>query len=168
NQEVKLTPTDQLISTTDRRGVITYVNQRFIEVSGFSETELIGNNHNMVRHPDMPKAAFKEMWGKLEAGISWRGVVKNRCKDGRYYWVDAFVSPLFEKGQLIGYQSVRMAASPQLTNKATEIYQRLNQGKRVDDPISLANKRLLSAICASTGLLIAGAIWGWAVIIAGI
>ncbi|MGS0680530.1 methyl-accepting chemotaxis protein [Shewanella sp. 125m-7] len=168
NQEVKLTPTDQLISTTDRRGVITYVNQRFIEVSGFSETELIGNNHNMVRHPDMPKAAFKEMWSKLEAGISWRGVVKNRCKDGRYYWVDAFVSPLFEKGQLIGYQSVRMAASPQLTNKATEIYQRLNQGKRVDDPISLANKRLLSAICASTGLLIAGAIWGWAVIIAGI
>ncbi|ABV88340.1 methyl-accepting chemotaxis protein [Shewanella pealeana] len=168
NQEVKLIPSDQLISTTDRRGVITYVNQRFIEVSGFEQAELIGHNHNIVRHPDMPKAAFEEMWGKLKLGLSWRGVVKNRCKDGKYYWVDAFVSPLFERGELIGYQSVRMAASPQLTDKASKVYQRLNQGKRVDDPISLANKRLLSAICVCTGLLIAGAIWGWTVIIAGI
>ena len=103
NQEVKLTANDQLISTTDRRGVITYVNQRFVEVSGYSEAELMGSHHNMVRHPDMPKAAFKEMWSKLELGQSWRGVVKNRCKDGKHYWVDAFVSPLFDKGQPVSY-----------------------------------------------------------------
>ncbi|GIU18764.1 methyl-accepting chemotaxis protein [Shewanella sp. MBTL60-007] len=168
NQEVKLNPNDQLISTTDKRGVITYVNQRFIEISGFEQAELIGHNHNLVRHPDMPKAAFEEMWGKLQQGLSWRGVVKNRRKDGKYYWVDAFVSPLFEKGELIGYQSVRVAASERLTSKAAQIYQRLSQGKSINDPISLTNKRLLSAVCASTGLLIAGAIWGWGVIIAGI
>ncbi|MCL1138465.1 methyl-accepting chemotaxis protein [Shewanella pneumatophori] len=167
NQEVTLNNNDQLISTTDKRGVIQYVNQRFVDISGFSEQELIGKNHNMVRHPDMPKAAFKEMWSKLESGQSWRGVVKNRCKDGRYYWVDAFVSPLFDKGQLVGYQSVRIKADATLITKANNIYQRLNQGKRVDDPISLANKRLLSAVCATAGLVIAGAIWGWSVIIAG-
>ncbi|GIU44947.1 chemotaxis protein [Shewanella sairae] len=168
NQEVKLTANDQLISTTDRRGVITYVNQRFIEVSGFTEAELIGKNHNIVRHPDMPKAAFKEMWSKLESGQSWRGVVKNRCKNGAYYWVDAFVSPLFEQGKLVGYQSVRVQPSTELVTKASHIYHRLNQGKRVDDPISLANKRILSALCASAGLLIAGSIWGWGVIVAGL
>ncbi|MDR8522939.1 MULTISPECIES: methyl-accepting chemotaxis protein [Shewanella] len=168
DQEVVLNTQDQLISTTDKRGVITYVNQRFIEISGFSEQELIGHNHNMVRHPDMPKAAFKEMWSKLASGQSWRGVVKNRCKDGRYYWVDAFVSPLFDKGQLIGYQSVRVKASPELISRASAIYQRLNQGKRVDDPLSLTNKRILSVLSATTGLVAAGIIWGWGVIIAGI
>ena len=168
DQEIVLNTQDQLISTTDKRGVITYVNQRFIEISGFSEQELIGHNHNMVRHPDMPKAAFKEMWSKLASGQSWRGVVKNRCKDGRYYWVDAFVSPLFDKGQLIGYQSVRVKASPELISRASAIYQRLNQGKRVDDPLSLTNKRILSVLSATTGLVAAGIIWGWGVIIAGI
>ena len=168
DQEVVLNTQDQLISTTDKRGVITYVNQRFIEISGFSEQELIGHNHNMVRHPDMPKAAFKEMWSKLASGQSWRGVVKNRCKDGRYYWVDAFVSPLFDKGQLIGYQSVRVKASAELISRASAIYQRLNQGKRVDDPLSLTNKRILSVLSATTGLVAAGIIWGWGVIIAGI
>ena len=168
DQEVVLNTQDQLISTTDKRGVITYVNQRFIEISGFSEQELIGHNHNMVRHPDMPKAAFKEMWSKLASGQSWRGVVKNRCKDGRYYWVDAFVSPLFDKGQLVGYQSVRVKASSALTSKASAIYQRLNQGKRVDDPLSLTNKRILSVLSATTGLVIASAIWGWGIIIAGL
>lgn len=168
-QEIKLNPSDQLISTTDKRGVITYVNQRFIEVCGFDQTELIGHNHNLVRHPDMPKAAFEEMWEKLKQGKSWRGVVKNRSKDGRYYWVDAFVSPLFEKGTLIGYQSVRVAPNEQWVSKAAKIYQRMNQGKRVSDPISLKNKRLLFAVCASIGLLAAGAVWGWGwgVIIAG-
>lgn len=168
NQEVRLTNSDQLISSTDKRGVITYANPRFIEVSGYSEQELIGQNHNLVRHTDMPKAAFKEMWEKLEAGQSWRGIVKNRCKNGNYYWVDAFVSPLFEQGKLVGYQSVRVAPKAEYVSQAQKIYQRLNNGKAVDDPISLTNKRLLSAICASIGLAAAGYIWGWGVILAGI
>ncbi len=168
NREVRLTNSDQLISSTNKQGVITYANPRFIEVSGFSEQELIGQNHNLVRHPDMPKAAFKEMWQKLEAGQSWRGIVKNRCKNGNFYWVDAFVSPLFEQGQLVGYQSVRVAPKAEYVSQAQKVYQRLNNGKAVDDPISLTNKRLLSAICASVGLAAAGYIWGWGVILAGI
>ena len=168
NREVRLNNSDQLISSTDKRGVITYANPRFIEVSGYSEQELIGQNHNLVRHPDMPKAAFKEMWQKLEAGQSWRGIVKNRCKNGNFYWVDAFVSPLFEQGDLVGYQSVRVAPKAEYVSQAQKIYQRLNNGKAVNDPISLTNKRVLSAVCASLGLAVAGYVWGWGVILAGI
>lgn len=168
NREVRLNNSDQLISSTDKRGVITYANPRFIEVSGYSEQELIGQNHKLVRHSDMPKAAFKEMWQKLEAGQSWRGIVKNRCKNGNFYWVDAFVSPLFEQGNLVGYQSVRVAPKAEYVSQAQKIYQRLNNGKAVNDPISLTNKRVLSAVCASLGLAVAGYIWGWGVILAGI
>ena len=168
NREVRLNNSDQLISSTDKRGVITYANPRFIEVSGYSEQELIGQNHKLVRHSDMPKAAFKEMWQKLEAGQSWRGIVKNRCKNGNFYWVHAFVSPLFEQGNLVGYQSVRVAPKAEYVSQAQKIYQRLNNGKAVNDPISLTNKRVLSAVCASLGLAVAGYIWGWGVILAGI
>jgi len=168
DQEVRLTSADQLISSTDKNGVITYVNQRFIEISGYQEQELIGSKHSLIRHKDMPAAAFKEMWQKLEMGQSWRGIVKNRCKNGQFYWVDAFVSPLFEQGTLVGYQSVRVAPQAQYVSKAQKVYQRLNNGKAVDDPLSLTNKRFLSALCATTGLALAGFIWGWGVILAGI
>ena len=168
SREIRLSAGDELISSTDIRGVITYVNQTFIDISGYSKSELIGHSHNLVRHQDMPADAFKELWIKLKSGQSWRGVVKNRCKDGSYYWVDAFVSPLFEKGAIIGYQSVRIKASDQLVIRAEQIYKRLNQGKTVSDPLSLNQKRVLSAICATTGLGVAGAIWGWGVILAGV
>ena len=79
----------------------------------------------------MPKAAFKELWDKLEQGHSWRGVIKNHCKDGRYYWVDAFVTPIFEHGQLVGYQSVRVKPSEQLKKRAQSLYDAINQGKKV-------------------------------------
>ena len=80
NQEVTYSDNQELVSTTDLRGVITYVNKEFCAIAGYSEEELLGKNHNIVRHPDMPKAAFKEMWEKLKQGHSWRGMVKNRCK----------------------------------------------------------------------------------------
>nr|MBP7664199.1 PAS domain-containing protein [Shewanella sp.] len=167
DQEIRLTPQDELISTTDTRGIITYVNARFAEVSGYSDQELIGSAHNMVRHPDMPSAAFKEMWGKLKSGQSWRGIVKNRCKNGGFYWVDAFVSPLFENGIIVGYQSVRIQPQVAYVTKANEIYQRLKLDKSIPKPLSLMQKRIVSAVVASTGLLIAGYFWGWGVIIAG-
>ncbi|WP_076412712.1 PAS domain-containing methyl-accepting chemotaxis protein [Shewanella sp. UCD-KL12] len=167
-REITLSSGDELISNTDKRGVITYTNQTFVDISGYSESELIGHSHNVVRHPDMPAEAFKELWNKLNAGQSWRGIVKNRCKDGSYYWVDAFVSPLFEKGEIVGYQSVRIKASDTLIRKAEKIYQRINSGKRVSDPLSLNQKRILSGISATTGLIIAGFIWGWGVILAGV
>ncbi|MGB0895480.1 MAG: methyl-accepting chemotaxis protein [Parashewanella sp.] len=165
-QEVKLNPNDELISTTDTKGRITYVNQRFMEVSGYSKQELIGHGHNLVRHPDMPKAAFKEMWTTLQAGKPWRGIVKNRCKDGCYYWVDAFVTPVFEQGKITGFQSVRIAPTTKYITKATKIYQQLNNDKPIKRGFSLVQKRILSGLLATLGLGLMGYFWGWGVIAA--
>ena len=129
NEEVHFDESQELVSTTDLKGVITYANQEFCIIAGYTSEELIGKNHNIVRHPEMPKAAFKEMWKILKQGHSWRGMVKNRCKDGRYYWVDAFVTPIFEHGQLIGYQSVRTKPSQQLKQQAQDLYNKINAGK---------------------------------------
>jgi aerotaxis receptor len=101
DQEVQFAPGEELVSTTDTRGVITYANSAFCQVAGYSEEELLGKNHNLVRHPDMPAAAFTDLWSHLKQGQSWRGMVKNRCKDGRYYWVDAFVTPIYQHQQLV-------------------------------------------------------------------
>ena len=129
NEEVHFSDAQQLVSTTDLRGVITYANKAFCDVAGFSAQELVGKNHNIVRHPDMPKAAFKEMWSTLKSGHSWRAIVKNRCKDGRYYWVDAFVTPIFEGDQLVGYQSVRTKPDKKHVLTAHKLYEKLHSGK---------------------------------------
>ena len=83
DREVEFSSDVELVSTTDKRGIITYANQAFTDVSGYSNEELMGKNHNLVRHPDMPKAAFKDLWDVVEKGQAWRGVVKNLCKDGQ-------------------------------------------------------------------------------------
>jgi aerotaxis receptor len=90
-----------ILSTTDVKGRITYVNQTFIEVSGFSEDELIGKSHNIVRHPDMPPGAFSDLWKTLQAGKPWTGLVKNRRKNGDYYWVIGNATPLIENGNVV-------------------------------------------------------------------
>ena len=94
-----------IVSRTDLKGITTYVNETFVKVSGFSREELIGKNHNVVRHPDMLPGAFAWMWKTIEKGRPWRGVVKNRCKNGDYYWVDALVVPMLKGGEIIGYMS---------------------------------------------------------------
>ncbi|WP_100644658.1 methyl-accepting chemotaxis protein [Alteromonas facilis] len=127
DQEVTFAEHEELVSITDKRGVIRYANPEFCRVAGFSEQELIGKNHNIVRHPDMPKAAFADMWERLQKGLSWRGAVKNRCKDGRYYWVDAFVTPVFENGELAGYQSVRCVLPKNIRDRAEKLYADINQ-----------------------------------------
>jgi aerotaxis receptor len=96
-----------IISTTDLKGVTTSVNQDFVDVCGFSAEELLHKSHNVVRHPDVPPEAFANLWDTLKAGKPWIGVVKNRCKNGDHYWVDAFVSPIYDNNQVVGYQSVR-------------------------------------------------------------
>ena len=100
-----------LVSKTDLKGVITYVNDAFVQTSGFSREELIGKSHNIVRHPDMPVAVFKWLWNTLGEGLPWRGILKNRCKNGDYYWVKTLVSPIKVKGEVTGYLSVRRAPS---------------------------------------------------------
>lgn len=129
NEEVTFGEDEQLVSVTDKRGVIQYANDNFCKIAGFTLEELVNKNHNIVRHPDMPKAAFKDMWQHLEQGKPWRGMVKNRCKDGRYYWVDAYVTPLYEHGQVTGYQSVRVRPSSALKAKAEQVYSAINQNK---------------------------------------
>ncbi len=113
-REVPFPPNTYLVSRTDLKGVITYANDAFVAISGFSREELIGSNHNIVRHPDMPQAAFADLWATVKKGLPWRGLVKNRCKNGDFYWVEAFVVPIKSDGRIVGYQSVR---TPALSNR---------------------------------------------------
>jgi len=146
NTEVLFSQSEQLVSITDTRGDITYVNDAFCAIAGYSREELIGQHHNIVRHPDMPGAAFADLWEKLKDNQPWRGMVKNRCKDGHYYWVDAYVAPLSEQGVVTGYQSVRVCPSSDQKQAAEKLYQRLNAGKKVFD--FAANRMFKHALIA--------------------
>ena len=131
-----------LVSKTDLKGVITYVNDAFQSLSGFSREELIGKSHNVVRHPDMPPQAFEDLWHTVKAGRPWRGLVKNRCKDGDFYWVDAFVVPILEHDQTVGYMSVRSEARREEVRQATARYQQLLQSKGKLDSTPALFKRI--------------------------
>jgi len=115
-----------IISRTDLEGNITYTNETFCEISGYKMSELIGKPHNIVRHPDMPKTVFAELWQTLEEKKQWIGVVKNLRKDKGYYWVEAIVSGVYKNGELIEYKSLRTPIS--YTNKLK--YQRLYDSMR--------------------------------------
>jgi len=104
-----------ILSSTNLNGIITYANRKFCEISGYSKDELTGHNHNIVRHPDMPKATFDELWKTLLSGKEWTGIVKNLRKDGKYYWVYSHICPVFSNGETMGYTAARRPAS------ATEI-----------------------------------------------
>ena len=163
--EILLRPQDRLVSTTDLSGVITYVNDDFVRISGFSREELMGQNHNIVRHPDMPKAAFADLWQKLKQGQAWRGAVKNRCKQGGYYWVDAYVTPIFENGRMVGYQSVRQMAEPALKQRAMGAYEAINNGKAVDRELSSSQKYLVTLVgLVLTAVIAAWQLGGWSLL----
>ncbi|MBI5889501.1 MAG: PAS domain-containing protein [Nitrosomonadales bacterium] len=119
-----------LISKTDTKGVITYANDAFVAISGYSREELIGRSHNIVRHPDMPPQAFKWLWDTLESHRPWRGVVKNRCNNGDHYWVRATVAPIIENGSVIGYVSVRRQPAREQVAEAEALYRELNRTGR--------------------------------------
>ncbi len=157
DKEILFSKGEELVSTTDLRGVITYVNEAFCRVAGYCEDELLGKNHNIVRHPDMPKAAFKDLWKNLEQGRPWRGAVKNRCKDGSYYWVDAFVTPTYQDGQLVGYQSVRTVLSSEIKQNAEIVYEKINNEKAVNNwlfsfPTRISLFSLLATLLTFTAL----------------
>ena len=111
-----------IVSTTTPQGVITQVNKAFIEMSGYSEEELLGTPHYILRHPDMPAAAFKDLWDTVAKGEKWQGIVKNLRKDGGYYWVKATVIPNIRGGQLVGYTSVRRKPSRRVVNECISLY----------------------------------------------
>lgn len=118
-----------ILSTTDTKGRLTYVNSTFIEVSGYTADELIGKAHNIVRHPDMPPEAFSDLWKTLQAGKPWTGMVKNRRKNGDFYWVIGNVTPLAEDGTIIGYLSIRTKPSRQQIEQVSPIYRQFLDGK---------------------------------------
>ncbi|MBK9495432.1 MAG: PAS domain S-box protein [Xanthomonadales bacterium] len=128
-KEVLLEDGQTIVSRTDLKGAISYVNRDFLLISGFTEAELIGQPHNLIRHPDMPEAAFADMWSTLKAGRPWVGMVKNRCKSGDHYWVEAHATPVFEQGKAVGYLSVRRKASREQIALAERQYAAIRAGR---------------------------------------
>lgn len=131
-------PDDQrLISSTDTSGNIEHCNSAFVKISGFTRDELIGQPHNIVRHPDMPPAIYANMWSYLKAGEPWLGVVKNRRKNGDHYWVNAYVTPIREGNKVVGFESVRTRPDEDDVKRAEALYKRIRQGK---SPVSLMRR----------------------------
>ncbi|MFT5235392.1 MAG: aerotaxis receptor [Shewanella sp.] len=116
-----------LLSTTDTSSIIKYANPSFCDVAGYPLDQMVGEPHNMVRHPDMPPAAFTDMWTTIKGGHPWKGMVKNRCGNGDHYWVDAFVTPISEGGKVVEYQSVRTKPTSEQITRAESAYKELNE-----------------------------------------
>lgn len=158
--EVEFADDIQLVSTTDLKGDITYANPAFCQVAGYRLEEMLGQHHNLVRHPDMPKAAFADLWAHLQAGKPWRGMVKNRCKDGRYYWVDAYVTPIYEDGKMMGYQSVRCRPAAEHKARASQMYKTL-KARETGSAIHMGLRQLTPAMMTIPLLLVSviSALW---------
>ncbi|MGE6530416.1 methyl-accepting chemotaxis protein [Pseudomonas sp. NPDC077382] len=160
--EVAVSDTANILSTTDLNGDITYANRDFITIAGFTEAELIGQHHNVIRHPDMPPEAFADLWEKLRTGRSWMGLVKNRCKNGDHYWVSAYATPVSRDGKVVEYQSVRVKPRTEQIRAAEALYRQLQQGTV---PKALRRKPLGTrnkvSLYAALGALVAGTLGGW-------
>jgi len=125
-----------MITETDTRGIITYANKKFREMTGFTKKELIGSPHSINRHPDMPKGAFRGMWKIISQKKHWRGYVKNMRKDGKYYWVLVYIQPkLDENGKLIGFIAGRKIAYEEGIKRAEEIYEKYRGDEHIDNPV---------------------------------
>jgi aerotaxis receptor len=157
--ETILPDNEFIYSRTDLKGVIVEANDAFAKVSGFRPDEMVGQAHNIVRHPDMPEEAFADLWRDLKAGGPWRGIVKNRRKDGGYYWVVANVSPVRERGQVVGYQSVRSRPTREEVSTADAAYRRMREG---DVALGIEHGRVIArrarwvAGCVSLRVQLAG------------
>lgn len=122
-----------IITETDLHGRLTYVNRKFIEMSGYSKSELLGRSHNVVRHPDMPSSCYMLLWQTIRSGQSWQGYVKNRRKNGDYYWVVVHVSHKMAEGRHIGYIAVRKRPEPQTLEKVKRLYKHAKALERSGD-----------------------------------
>ena len=161
-QQERTFPVEQrLISATNTSGYIQYCNQAFVDISGYSREELMQQPHNLVRHPDMPPAVFQGMWEFLKAGKCWMGIVKNRCKNGDYYWVNAYVTPILQQGKVVGYESVRVKPTVEQVQRAQQVYASLAQGKTLTSALdfmklALPVTTLCSAAAAGFAAFLAG------------
>ena len=125
SKEVKLDKSTMIVSETNKKGLITYVNDDFCNISGFTKDELIGKPRNMVRHHDMPKLAFKDLWRTIKDGKTWNGIVKNFCKNGDYYWVSATAFPVVKKNGKIKLISIRTKPTKKEVENAITLYAKL-------------------------------------------
>ncbi len=142
NRSVPVSKGANILSTTNPKGQITHINDEFVEISGFSREELIGQPHNIIRHPDMPRAAYEEMWRRLKSGETWLGAVKNRCKNGDHYWVRAYAIPVTGKnGELIELQSIRSQLDPKAEARAEKLYASLRKHQPNKGPVEAASLR---------------------------
>ncbi len=127
-----------LVSRTDLKGIITYVNDEFVNISGFTRDELIGENHNIVRHPDMPPVEFKDLWLTIKALRPWQGLIKNRTKFSGYYWVETNVMPVFKNGKVHEYLSIQRVPSRTKVEKEKLLHALLNTDTAFIKPAALA------------------------------
>src|SRR5690625_1501695 len=130
--ETKVRDDDYLMSRTDLKGCISYASPDFLRVSQFKESELLGKSHNIIRHADMPSLVYKDFWETIQAGRAWMGVIKNRRKDGGFYWVMSYVSPIYEEGKPVGYASVQVKPTDRQVKRAEEDYAKINRQERTD------------------------------------
>ena len=144
HREYVLEDGDMLVSATDLQGNIVYCNPAFIRASGFSKAELIGEPHNVVRHPDMPREAFADMWQTISMGRQWGALVKNRRKDGDHYWVRASVTPIVEHGSTVGFVSVRVKPTRDEVSAADALYAQMREGR-------LQSRKLVNGMLIRTG-----------------
>ena len=136
HNEYPITDETLIVSRTDLKGKLTYFNDQFVDAAGFTPDELMGQPHNIIRHPDMPEAAFANLWDTLKQGKPWAGAVKNRRKNGDFYWVLATASAIRENGQITGYTSIRTKLPADQRAEAEKVYGLLNQNKAQDYAIS--------------------------------
>lgn len=125
SNEIKLPKDVIIVSETDARGIITFANDDFCKIAGYTIEELTGQPHNMVRHPDMPKVAFADLWETIKAGKIWKGIVKNRTKSGGFYWVNATAYPSVRPNGELRYISIRVAPTQKEINDAENLYRTL-------------------------------------------
>jgi len=141
NKEVMLDEDEFIVSKTDTSGRVTYVNRTFMLISGYLDTDIVGKQHNLVRHPDMPRGVYRQMWTEIKAGREFFGFVKNRCKDGSFYWVFANITPDHdETGALRGYYSVRRKANPKGVAFMEPIYQTMLEEETKGDKKSAPDR----------------------------
>lgn len=132
-----------IVSKTDDKGRIQFINQDFLEIAGFTKEELMGQPHNIIRHPDMPPEAFEDMWRDLKSGKPWNGLVKNRVKNGNHYWVNANAMPVTENGKITGYISIRSKPDAAAVKAAEQIYRQFLN--RTSKSLSIVHGRVISA-----------------------
>ncbi len=133
NVEQPVPEGEVLVSKTDLKGIVTYCNRIFSEISGFTEAELIGAPHNLIRHPDVPSEFYEDCWNKIKAGHPWHGVIKNRCKNGNFYWVEANVTPWIENNVIVGYVSLRYRATKDQISAAEASYRAVRNGLPISE-----------------------------------